>query len=194
MLSRYRQVQFVGMALAVVIAVTLLGCSSSSTKSTPTATPTTAVKAAATPTSTAPPAATGIAPGIATGTENPGSGVSVAVTLKEFSVAAVPATVKAGEVTFKVTDAGAIAHEMVVAKTDLDPKSLPKLTASSTPVEGHAAGDLDEAQLVSPGEVDDVTAATPKEGTFKLDSGKYVLFCNLPGHYAAGMYTTFTVQ
>jgi uncharacterized cupredoxin-like copper-binding protein len=29
--------------------------------------------------------------------------------------------------------------------------------------------------------------------TLRLKPGKYELFCNVPGHYAAGQHTVFTV-
>jgi hypothetical protein len=31
-------------------------------------------------------------------------------------------------------------------------------------------------------------------GTFDLTPGKWVVFCNLPGHYAQGMYGSLTVS
>ena len=45
----------------------------------------------------------------------------------------------------------------------------------------------------SPGEIPDVEAGATKSADFELKPGKYVMFCNLPGHYAAGMYGTLTV-
>jgi len=32
------------------------------------------------------------------------------------------------------------------------------------------------------------------ELTVTLDAGQYQLVCNLPGHYQAGMHTTFIVE
>ena len=43
------------------------------------------------------------------------------------------------------------------------------------------------------GEIPDVEADKTKSEEFELTPGKYVMFCNLPGHYAAGMYGTLTV-
>ena len=110
--------------------------------------------------------------------------VAVNVTLKEFSVSATPSAVPAGEVAFKATNAGTVAHEMVVLKTDKDVKSLP--TKSD--------GTVDEAAANSVGEVNDLDAGKSGSATFRLTAGKYVLVCNLPGHYAAGMATAFTVN
>ena len=130
--------------------------------------------------------------GVATGTE--AGGTSVNVTLKEFAIAIDQATVPAGEITFRVKNGGTIVHEMVVAKTDLAPEKLPLLTAGSTIEEGHAVGDVDEEQLDSPGEVSDVPVGQTSNATFKLEPGKYVLYCNLAGHYKLGMFTTFIVE
>jgi uncharacterized cupredoxin-like copper-binding protein len=134
-----------------------------------------------------------VAPPVATPTAPTGGAPQVAVTLSEFSIAPVPVTVSGGQVTFSVTNKGVVTHEMVLAQTDADPAALPTLKASDPPVEGHAVGDVNEAVLTSPGEVDDVAAGTTKTGTLTLDPGKYVLFCNVPGHFAAGMHTAFTV-
>lgn len=108
---------------------------------------------------------------------------TVNVTLKEFSIAPDPATVPAGEVAFAVKNAGAVAHEMVVLKTDVDPKKLPQKD-----------GGVDEDALQSIGEVNDVASSARGAATFRLAAGKYVLVCNLPGHYTSGMVTAFMVQ
>jgi uncharacterized cupredoxin-like copper-binding protein len=39
-----------------------------------------------------------------------------------------------------------------------------------------------------------VAAGETKSGNFELTPGHYVIFCNLPGHYAKGMYGTLTVS
>ena len=46
----------------------------------------------------------------------------------------------------------------------------------------------------SAGEIPDVEAGETKSEEFELTPGKYVIFCNLPGHYAGGMYGTLTVS
>ena len=98
------------------------------------------------------------------------------------------ATAKAGSVTISTPNNGQLVHEMVLAKTQADPAKLP--TTSD--------GSVDEAKLESAGqdagEIADVSPGATKKGTFKLTSGRYVMFCNIPGHYAAGMYGTITVK
>jgi uncharacterized cupredoxin-like copper-binding protein len=94
----------------------------------------------------------------------------------------------AGSVTISAPNDGEIVHELVLAKTDADPAKLP--TSSN--------GDVDEAKLEArgelAGEIADVEAGGTKQGTFKLTAGRYVMFCNVPGHYKQGMYGTLTVK
>lgn len=103
-----------------------------------------------------------------------------------MSVTASPSTVPAGEVTFVASNKSAdFTHEMILVKLS-DPLSpLPYVTAD-TRVDEAAAGHLGEVSELEPG----------KSGSLsmKLDPGTYMLFCNLPGHYMAGMWTTIKVQ
>jgi uncharacterized cupredoxin-like copper-binding protein len=43
------------------------------------------------------------------------------------------------------------------------------------------------------GEIADVGPGRSRTKTFNLEKGSYVLFCNLPGHYKAGMKARLTV-
>ena len=42
-------------------------------------------------------------------------------------------------------------------------------------------------------EVEDVAACSAASLDVSLKAGSYVIICNLPGHYASGMHTAFTV-
>lgn len=92
----------------------------------------------------------------------------------------------AGPVAFKViNDSKALDHEFVVAKTDLPADKLPYDKAAAT---------VDEGKVDVMGEVDDLKPGNAGSRTFNLEPGRYVAFCNVPGHYKLGMYTTFTVE
>jgi uncharacterized cupredoxin-like copper-binding protein len=124
-------------------------------------------------------------PSTSAGSSTPGSNAPVVnVALKEFTISPSPASASAGAVNFKATNGGTVAHELVVLKTDKDPKSLPT----------KADGGIDEAASNSVGEVSDLEPGKSGSTTLNLAAGRYVLVCNLPGHYAAGMATAFTVK
>jgi uncharacterized cupredoxin-like copper-binding protein len=57
-----------------------------------------------------------------------------------------------------------------------------------------AAGQVDEATAGSLGEVSELEPGKSGSVTLQLTPGQYLLFCNLPGHYMAGMWTLVDVQ
>lgn len=94
--------------------------------------------------------------------------------------------VPAGVVTFEVTnDAKEMVHEMVVAPVKNEKKPLPYMKKEMK-VDEDAAGHLGEVAELEPG----------KSGalTITLKPGRYILYCNIPGHYTLGMWTLLTVQ
>ena len=100
-------------------------------------------------------------------------------------VTADKAEVPAGKVTFAVTNKSRdIVHEMLVVKVASTAKPLPYDEAEGR-VNEEAAGDLGEVSELDPGGSGSLTLT--------LDKGTYMLFCNVPGHYAAGMWTLVTV-
>jgi uncharacterized cupredoxin-like copper-binding protein len=101
-------------------------------------------------------------------------------------------TVPHGSVTFQVTNAGAVNHEMVI---------LP-LTASQAagtrPFDGEAkvdeTGTLGEASKSGgEGTGDGIEPGASGRMTVTLAPGQYELVCNLMGHYVSGMYGKLTV-
>jgi uncharacterized cupredoxin-like copper-binding protein len=109
---------------------------------------------------------------------------TVAVELKTYSVAPNPTTAKTGDITFNVTNAATDQqHEFVVIKSDLAADQLP--VGSDSVVEEDAVTVMDEVEELDPGKTGSVTV--------NLAAGQYILMCNRPGHYQAGMHTGFTV-
>jgi uncharacterized cupredoxin-like copper-binding protein len=84
--------------------------------------------------------------------------------------------VRAGKVTFTVANTGKLTHEMIVERTPVT------LDPSGKANEGHSSGEVPELQPGKSGNV-----------TLQLKPGTYQLFCNVPGHYAAGQHTNITV-
>ena len=89
--------------------------------------------------------------------------------------------------TFTVKNLGTIPHEFVVLKTDTPAASIPV-----TSFEGEANRFDEDAAGTNVGETGDMEPGTTKTVTIDFAPGHYVLVCNLPGHYAAGMHTDFT--
>jgi uncharacterized cupredoxin-like copper-binding protein len=112
------------------------------------------------------------------------------VELTEFSVTVSPASVDSGETTFAVENVGGVTHEFVVVKTDLGDADLPTAEDGSVDEEGEGIEAVDE--------IEDIEAGDSEELTADLDSGHYVLFCNVvdgdTSHYQKGMHTSFTVK
>lgn len=121
------------------------------------------------------------------GAEVPASEADTTVDAKlgEYYIKPDAKAVDAGNIQFKVTNEGKIEHEFVVIKTDTAPGDLP--VDDSGDVDEEAAGEV-------PGEIPSVQPGQTEEVTLSLEPGKYVLICNLPGHYAAGQYVGFTVR
>jgi nitrite reductase (NO-forming) len=97
--------------------------------------------------------------------------------LGEMYVKPAKAQFKAGKVTFIAHNGGTLPHMLMVEKTPL------KMDAPGQPSESAALADTG---MIQPGQTKSITV------TFK--KGTYELFCNVPGHYAAGQTTTVTVD
>ncbi len=113
------------------------------------------------------------------------------VTLQEWAVVIDQDSAPAGEVTFDITNDGpADVHEFVILKTDLAPGDLPV----------DDRGVVDESGgLEVIDEVEDIEVGGTAELSVTLESGSYVLVCNIydegeaEAHYALGMRVAFTV-
>lgn len=108
-------------------------------------------------------------------------GGTTKVALREWAVTPAPATATAGTITFVVKNSGKAKHEFVVIKTDLAPGKLPVK-------KGRAS------EKGAKGEIGDLPAGKTKRLTLVLPKGKYVLICNLTGHYQAGQRAAFVVR
>jgi uncharacterized cupredoxin-like copper-binding protein len=125
--------------------------------------------------------------GTATSGGSAGGGQQLTIKMGDYFFAPANGSAKAGKTVIEAPNEGSVEHELVLFKTNMDPAKLPT----------EASGGVDEEKLdevaEEAGEVADVEAGETKSGNFKLTPGKYVIFCNLPGHYVQGMYGTLTV-
>jgi uncharacterized cupredoxin-like copper-binding protein len=118
-------------------------------------------------------------------TTTPATGSSsgpITADLSEFKIAPSATTAGAGPVTFDVTNNGKLPHEMVVLKTTKAAAALGKAGTSRLPETGHV------------GEVATLKPGASGKTTINLKPGHYVLICNLPGHWTAGMREDLTVR
>ena len=112
---------------------------------------------------------------------------------KTFFVTADKDTVPAGQTTFTINNVGTIHHEFAIFKTDLPADKLPVVEGK---VDEEKAGLLEEAVYATPVRGDPDHRIREGRGanlTITLEPGKYVLLCNLAGHYQAGQFIPFTV-
>lgn len=112
------------------------------------------------------------------------AGNTLEVVLVDFAVRPAASAVPAGAVTFAVRNGSAeTGHELVVIRSDVEPGALPQ-------VEGR----VDETQVEIVGEVEGLGAGAEGSTTIDLSAGRYLLICNIAGHYALGMVAPLTVQ
>ena len=102
---------------------------------------------------------------------------SVRVDERDFRIGA-PTELRAGRATFTVHNRGPDAHELIVVREHGDelPLRSDGLTIDEDAVQRDEAGALEPGR---PGSVRTLTV--------RLTPGRYVLFCNMSGHYLGGM-------
>ena len=113
----------------------------------------------------------------------PAASGTLDVQLGDMTITA-PAKVSAGKTKVTATndDPNGLTHEVVFIRTDTPASQLPT----------NGKGEASEKGSI--GEIADLPAGQSASTTLDLKKGHYALICNLPGHYAAGMYTDLTVQ
>src|SRR5262245_24214371 len=89
----------------------------------------------------------------------------------------------AGMVTFDVHNKGKLTHQFIVLRTT---RAAGKLPMTGTEVDVKKAGTVEA-------EIKDLVPGKTQHLTVSLKSGRYVLFCNMPGHYKLGQHTSFRV-
>jgi uncharacterized cupredoxin-like copper-binding protein len=94
-------------------------------------------------------------------------------------------TVKAGKIQFDVTNLSkSELHEMAVIAVDSPDATLPY---------DYNTWRVIEKDVKMIGETGEMKPDTTKKLELNLAAGSYLLICNLPGHYAAGMVVPLTV-
>ncbi len=129
------------------------------------------------------PASMAPAPSGATASLDPCAGAQVSASLTEMSITLDTTTAPAGEVTFNAVNVGTVEHEFVIVATDLPQDQLPTKD-----------GEVEEDQVNVLAEIEGLQPGHDGHLSVDLPAGHYVIICNVPGHYLAGMHTELTVQ
>lgn len=114
------------------------------------------------------------------------TGSSMNVTLESYHISISTNKLRAGQVTFTAQNAAPLTHEMLVVP--LDGRTIATLPYDKT------INRLSEETLGSLDEIADIAGGTGGTLTMDLKPGRYVLLCNLPLHFQAGMVAPFTVE
>jgi uncharacterized cupredoxin-like copper-binding protein len=117
------------------------------------------------------------------GSAAPGAPVA-RVTERDFAIAA-PRRLAAGKVVLQVKNAGPDTHELLLVRANGRP--LPLRPDNLT---------VDEQRLKprTIGTLEDVRPGTVRTWDLQLPPGRYVLFCNMSGHYLGGMHRVLVVR
>jgi hypothetical protein len=115
------------------------------------------------------------------------SGIPVNVLLEDFKIRMDAAVVSAGTVSFRLLGQGPTTHEFIVVRTNRPPDKLP-LQRDGLTVNEEAPG----VELVD--EADGLDIDDRQTLDLRLTPGRYVMYCNLEGHYLGGMYAALTVH
>ena len=100
---------------------------------------------------------------------------TVSVKLGEMWVRPSRTSITAGKVTFVARNTGMLTHELMIER-------MPLKMSGDHPVENAAQGMIQDMATGAMGRM-----------TLTLKPGTYMLFCNVPGHYASGQHVPFTV-
>ncbi len=106
---------------------------------------------------------------------------TLTVELTDFALSAAPGTVKAGHVVFAIRNRSSMVHELTVIRTDLASDALP-VENGKAKEDGKAGG------------LANISGGVSRKLALELPAGRYVLICNVVGHYQLGMRAALTVE
>ena len=105
--------------------------------------------------------------------------------VEEWKVNISAQSAEAGEVIFAMANYGSIQHEFLVTKTSYEPGKIP--------IGSNNRFDEEDKGLTVVDEIPEWAVNESKVLKVNLEAGTYELLCNIEGHYANGMHTSFTV-
>jgi uncharacterized cupredoxin-like copper-binding protein len=106
---------------------------------------------------------------------------SVPIKERDFKISA-PRTLPSGRVDLSVDNTGPDDHELIIVRADhVLPRRADGLTVDEDSIEKQTVGTLEPGLGARDVNVD-------------LSPGRYVMFCNMQGHYLGGMRRAFQVR
>jgi len=103
--------------------------------------------------------------------------------LSDYKITSDHPTVAAGHVVFGIRNHASMLHEVKVIKTDLAPDALP--------IDQAAAKANEEGKVA---ELLNIASGASRKLVADLTPGKYVIICNVAGHYQLGMRVGLEVK
>ncbi len=115
-----------------------------------------------------------------------GMGMRADMSTAKMGININPKTAAPGNVRFEVTNlASNLVHEVVIAQINADDQLLPF---------DQDRNKVDEEAVRSLGSVSEIDPNKTASLTLDLKPGKYLLYCNVAGHYMAGMWTVIEIK
>ena len=108
---------------------------------------------------------------------------SLYVDMSDYKIASDHPTIAAGHVVIGIRNHASTAHELKVIKTDL--------AADQLPVDAATAKVTEDGKV---GELLNIVGGASRKLVLELTPGKYVLICNVAGHYQLGMRAALEVH
>jgi uncharacterized cupredoxin-like copper-binding protein len=103
-----------------------------------------------------------------------------------------PSSISAGRVTFVVTNHGTLNHEFLVLPVPADGVGTRSVGSDGKIDEARSLGEASTSCGAGPG--NGIQTGSRSWITLTLRPGPYELLCDVPWHYADGMYAAFTVS
>jgi uncharacterized cupredoxin-like copper-binding protein len=121
------------------------------------------------------------------GTSSPAGTSRIDVTMHDFGITVSRRSVPAGPVVLHVTNDGPSTHEINVDRSGYQADKIPLQRDGLTAAE-------DARGLHRIDSIEQVNLHRTEDLTLDLKPGRYVLWCNLEGHYLGGMHEAFDVR
>jgi uncharacterized cupredoxin-like copper-binding protein len=112
------------------------------------------------------------------------AGNTIQVSERDFAISLSPKRIAAGSVVFHVANRGPDRHEFIVVRVPAGglPLRTDGMTISEEKLAPETAGGLEPAE-----------SGASRDLSVKLRPGRYEVFCNMSGHFMAGMHAMLVV-